>query len=213
MDAAVVLGLLALVLSVAISVPQVWVSLVRRETAGLSFASNANASVSSTLWCVFAVYRGDVWLLSSSVVYVAAGVLVILSLVLFNGVFSDWTQSALWLALTSTALAVSTLGWWPGAVSVVLVFGALAWGAPQVVRAWRSPSVSGVSTVSWAFVVVDAVVWLAYGLVTGTGTLVFWAVVTLSCALAILTRKWTSHKEAARSGSRPPARVVTPPPV
>lgn len=199
MDLVVMLGFSALVLSVVISVPQVWLSLVRCKVAGLSFASVSNSVVSSLVWCGFAFSRDDVWLFSSSVVYAVAGLFLVLALFLFGGVFSDWGSALLWFLLAVVASALTISGIWVPAVPSLLVFGAVAWGAPQVWRAWKSASVSGVSAVSWGFVLTDACVWLVYGLLTGTGTLVFWAAVTVICSVLVLVRK--------ALGERPPASL------
>jgi uncharacterized protein with PQ loop repeat len=199
--AANVLGAVVLVLAVAVTLPQFTRTVIRGGTAGLSFVSLGNTTVSSTAWCVYAVLEGDFWLLVTSLVYALGFGAVTVAYVARTRQPAGWRWVAGWLLFVSVAIAGSVTDVFPLGLSVAVVVGAVAWGAPQVVKVWRSDSVTGVSVTSWVMVLVDASLWGVYATLSDLPALAAWAILAVTSAVAVLSRVAVLKKHGVAAAS------------
>jgi uncharacterized protein with PQ loop repeat len=86
-------------------------------------------------------------------------------------------------------------------LSVAVVVGAVAWGAPQVVKVWRSDSVTGVSVTSWVMILIDASLWGVYATLSDLPALAVWAILAVTSAVAVLSRVAVLKKHGVAAAS------------
>jgi uncharacterized protein with PQ loop repeat len=131
-------------------------------SAGVSQATWALAAVATTGWFVWAVgERAGASLVTNAVCSPLAW-LVFATL--------TWRQRQ-HTRLVVVAVAAGVVGvgvaLWPAAVAMGLALTGPASNAPQLVKAWRAPDVSGVSMSAWVNAVVAQAAWFAWGLLGG----------------------------------------------
>ncbi len=148
--------------------------------------------VNEVVWVAYAVHQG-LWSAAPEAVLMTAsnGVLVVW---LRRG-GAGWRRAARAAGAWAAALAVVAVLGGPAAVGVVL---GAAYGvqvAPAVWTAWRTASPTGVAAATWAFVVVESLLWGAYGLHHADPATSVLAVVGALAGSAMLLRKLvTRHR-------------------
>ena len=60
---------------------------------------------------------------------------------------------------------------------------------PQVIKTWKSRSVSGISLIMYLIIAIDSVLWLIYGIVLSIPPLITQSSIVLSCAFVMLIMK------------------------
>ena len=181
------MGLCAVLLAVALSVPQLVKIARTRAVAGVSVAATANSTISFGAWTVYALAVDDAWLLASSAIGLP-GQLVTTWLAWRNGA----ERAQLWLPVAWVAtLVVATLAdalLDCGLVPTVVGASVLWYVVPALIQAWRSADVSGIAAGSWWVLVAEGAIFLAYGLLVGVGAMVVYGVLCLTGSAGVLAR-------------------------
>ena len=180
-------GLCAVFLAVALSVPQLAKIARTRAVAGVSVAATANSTISFGAWTVYALVVDDGWLLASSVVGLPGQLLT---------TWFAWRNGAeraqLWLpAAWIVTLGVTTAGdlvLGLGLVPSVVGASVLWYVVPALVHAWRSADVSGIAAASWWVLVAEGAIFLAYGLMVEVLAMVVYGILCLTGSAAVLAR-------------------------
>jgi MtN3 and saliva related transmembrane protein len=184
----------AVVLAVTQPVPQVVRMLRTRSIAGLSGSTTWLGLTINSAWVAYGVGRGllPVAVLSGAYVvgYATVGVL------LLRHGMRRGTGTA---ALAAVGLIGFTLvaGW--AALGTALALAVGVQFVPQVVQAWRSPDLSGLSAGTYWVCALDGAIWGAYGLVMVDLPLVLYGVVMLAVAVLVLVprRRWARRTAMA----------------
>lgn len=188
-------GYLGAALGAVMGVPQMWRLLRRRDPAGVSPATWAVLSASAICWVIYGfTYPATPQIPGNSVIAVlAAGVVVTLARLGVN-VGPAVSLAAALVAATITALVVAG----PVAAGSVAAVASVWLRVPQVVAAWRAPSVVGISATAWMLSLAAAGSWHIYSWLTGE-----WAVgaasglsIAMSVAVVVLTRLRASRHHA-----------------
>jgi uncharacterized protein with PQ loop repeat len=184
---ATALGLAATLLAFACTVPQLAKLARGRSASGISVAALANSTISGVAWTVFGVVEDELWVTLPALVALPATAGAMALAWRTGGSRSRMWLPAVWLAviLTATAL-VPAIGEVP--ITVVLGCSVALLITPAAVTAWRSHDVSGIAASGWAFLILDALLCGAYGVIAGVDANVLYAVTATIGSVAILTR-------------------------
>jgi uncharacterized protein with PQ loop repeat len=180
-------GLAAVVLAVAVSVPQFARLLRTGHVSGVSLAAVTNSSISFGAWTIYAVAIGDLWLTISSAVGLP-GQAATAWLAWRRGASRQqmWVP-ALWLAVL---LAVAGLDVAAGmSMTTIVVGGSILWlVVPALVTAWRSHDVSGIAPATWWVLGLEGAIFLVYGITVGVAATVLYGVACLVGSGGVLAR-------------------------
>ena len=148
--------LLAAALTLVAGVPQMLTSL-RSSTAGVSAGTWATLTGVGALWTAWAVPSG-VWPM-----VVSEGCFTVCSAVIAVRCAGPWRAAFMAGAASAALYGTWALG---GATALggAAVAGSIACRVPQLVKAWRSPDVSGVSPGSWALLLAASAAWAVAGI-------------------------------------------------
>lgn len=190
------LGALTLAFALGVTVPQIVVSLGRGHWDGLSFAAIANSAASSAAWVVYGCVHVDGWLISTSVAYAVCFGALSVTMVWRASCRQAELDGVGFVVMWAVALgaALACLPYTEAVLVVALTAGIWVSSVPQVVRAWRAPRTAGISVTSWAVVVLDALVWSAYGLVSGLPALVTWGASAIVLGIAVIVGALRGHR-------------------
>lgn len=83
---------------------------------------------------------------------------------------------------------------------------------PQALRIWRNGSARDVSLIMYLMMFAGQILWLTYGLVIGSASLILANVSALVLVGSVLLLKLRDHTAAARAGQAPLQPGVAPPP-
>jgi len=204
MEPVEVLGWTAVALTFVRLGSQPWHNLRTRRIEGVSAAALVNNLVSDAGWLVYglAVGLAPVWVVAAVIIPVD-----VLALAVARSRADRWT--AVSAVAWSAALAGSWLFAGTSGLGTVLVVSVAVGLAPQVVAVLRLPSLPGLSMVTVALGVADAVVWAAYGLATGDLTLVLYGVVLLAGKTVIGWRVVTTSRAGHPTTTARPRRAYT----
>jgi len=184
---ATALGLAATLLAFACTLPQL-AKLVRgRSAAGISVAALANSTISGIAWTVYGIVEGEPWVALPAFVALPATAGALVLAWRDGGNRSRMWLPAVWLAVILTATAVVPL---VGAVPITVVLGGSValLITPAAITAWRSHDVSGIAASGWVFLVFDALLCGAYGVIADVDANVLYGITATLGAAAILTR-------------------------
>ena len=183
---ATTLGLAATLLAFACTVPQL-IKLVRvRSAAGVSLVAMTNSTISGLAWTVFGVVEDVMWVALPALVSLPATVGV-LALAWRDADRSRMWIPAVWLTvILAAAVMVPLVGMVP--ITAVLGCSVALLVGPAAITAWRSHDVSGIAASGWAFLIADALLCGAYGVVAGVDANVLYAITATLGATAILVR-------------------------
>lgn len=181
------LGLAATLLAFACTVPQLAKLLRGRSAAGISVAALANSTISGIAWTVYGIVEGEPWVALPAFVALPATAGALVLAWRDGGNRSRMWLPVVWLAVILTATAVVPL---VGAVPITVVLGGSValLITPAAITAWRSHDVSGIAASGWVFLVFDALLCGAYGVIAGVDANVLYAITATVGAAAILTR-------------------------
>jgi uncharacterized protein with PQ loop repeat len=178
-------GLLGTILAFLTVAPQV-ARLRRAPTAaGVSLAALGNSLVSGIAWTTFGIARHDVWIALPTAVTVPPTIAA-----LYLGWIRGGRRDQLWmpLAWATALLAISVSGRWLGqepltaalGSSVVLLVGPAVWSV------WRSTDVSAVAASAWRWLIVEAGLTGAYGVLAHVPANMLYAAVAITGSATIL---------------------------
>ena len=184
---ATLMGLCAVVLAVALSVPQVVKLLRTGHAAGVSVAATANSTISFGAWTVYAAVVQDGWLFASSLVGLPGQALAVCIAWRCGAERRQLWLPVTWLALLG-AVTASDVVLGTGLAAVVVGASVLWYVTPALVQAWRSPDVSGIAAGSWWVLVAEGAIFLAYGAVTGEPAMTVYGIVCLLGSGGVLLR-------------------------
>ena len=184
----------AVVLAVTQPVPQVVRTIRTRSIAGLSGSTTWLGLTINSAWVAYGVGRDLLPVAVLSGAYVA-GYTTVGVLLLRHGMRRG-TGTA---AVAAVGLAAFTLvaGW--AALGTLLALAVGVQFVPQVVQAWRSADLSGLSAGTYWVCALDGAIWGAYGLVMVDLPLVLYGVVMLAVAVLVLVprRRWARRTAMA----------------
>ncbi|GAA4369006.1 PQ-loop repeat-containing protein [Nocardioides caricicola] len=184
---ATTLGLAATLLAFACTVPQL-AKLVRgRSAAGISVAALANSTISGIAWTVFGLAEGEIWVALPAFVALPATAGALVLAWRDGGSRARMWLPVVWLAVILSATAAVPL---VGAVPITVVLGCSValLITPAAITAWRSHDVSGIAASGWVFLVFDALLCGAYGVIADVDANVLYAITATLGAVAVLTR-------------------------
>lgn len=175
-------GLVAAVLGVSTSVPQVWRLLRSPGAEGLSLASTVLGALSAATWLAYGVLQVDPPQILANVPGLA-GATVIAVLVLRRTDARPvrvLAAAAAWALLVVAVWAVAG----PVAVGTAATAVSLVARAPQVREVFVAPSLAGVSPLSFGLSVTACTLWAVYGV--GTAQVPVWASSVLAGAMSFV---------------------------
>jgi uncharacterized protein with PQ loop repeat len=189
-----VLGATTVVLALMFALPQLMRLMRTGSAAGLSLTSLGNSAVGVVAWLGYALHVGDVWVLTSTLVYSP-----MLAVTAWLAWRAGADRSAPWLPVLYAGILAGALvlDLSTGAQVFALVLGcSTLWTVgPALYSVWTTHDVSGVAPVTWWVLMVEGMVFLAYGATAGrTATLVY-AVVCLIGSTGVLSRLAVDHFE------------------
>lgn len=181
------LTLCAVALAVTQPIPQVVRLLRTRSIAGLSGPTTWLGLTINSAWVAYGIGRGLPAVAILSGAYVA-GYTTIGVLLLNHGMRRGVGTAA--LAGVGLATFAALAGW--AALGTALALAVGVQFVPQVVQAWRSPDLSGLSAGTYWVCALDGAIWGAYGVVMVDLPLVLYGLVMLAVALLVLVprRRW-----------------------
>lgn len=200
------IGALATVLAFLTVAPQVAQLRAATTAAGVSLTSLANSLVSGIAWTSFGASRHDVWIALPAAVTVPPT-----AAALYLGWTRGGRRDRLWLPYVwaGALTAVSVSGHWFGQAPLAGALGVsvLFLIAPAVWSVWRSADVSGVAASAWMWLIVEASLTGAYGLLVHVSANVLYAAIAVTGAVAVLVRLATTQPGPGVSAApEPPAR-------
>jgi uncharacterized protein with PQ loop repeat len=207
----------ALVVANVLGVAMIWPQVARlyrhRTTGGVSPVWVGVGIALNTWWLIYALAQHLVGLMPVS----TGGLILYLTIAtLLHRLTGGATTARLTLstlAVGSVPLAGLVAGGWPGAgLAVGLAYGVQF--SPAAVAAMGAPDISGISPATWWMALVEAVIWMLYGMASGDLPLIVGGTGGTIMALTILVRlglgrSLIGRPENAEAVSGPPVR--TPP--
>ena len=176
---------LAVVLALSHPVPQVVRVLRTRSVAGVSGATTWIGFTVNLAWVTYGVARSLVPVAILSGAYVA-GYVVVGALLLRAGNRRGVGTGVL-AAAALTALVL--VGGW-GLLGTALALTVIPQFLPQVVEAWTSDDLTGLSPGSYVVGLLDGLVWGGFGLVAADRPLVLYGAVMVTVATAVLVGRY-----------------------
>lgn len=183
-------GLIAAAVVVALTqpVPQIVRLLRTRSVAGVSGPTAWLGLVINAAWVAYGLGRGLLPVAVLSIAYVIGYALIVALLV--RGGNRHGIGLAAATAVVAAALTV-TAGWAVLGTALAVTVGAQF--VPQVLTAWRSEDLTGLSAGTYLVCAMDGLVWGGFGLLSGDGPLVLYGLVMVLVAVLVLIpqRRWT----------------------
>ena len=200
-------GLVAAVLGVSTSLPQVWRLLRSPGAEGLSLASTVLGALSAATWLTYGVLQLDPPQILANVPGLA-GATVIAVLVLRRTTTPPGRVLVACGAWALVVLAAWAVGG-PVAVGTAATCVSLVARAPQVREVFVAPSLAGVSPASFGLSVTACTLWAVYGL--GTGQVPVWASSVLAGAMSlVVVVRTTTFRAPAAAPAAAPVRTSVP---
>ena len=192
-------GLVAAVLGVCTSLPQVWRLLRSPGAEGLSLASTVLGALSAATWLAYGVLQLDPPQILANVPGLAgATVIAVLVLRLTTARPARvLAAAAAWALVVVAAWAVGG----PVAVGTAATAVSLVARAPQVREVFVAPSLAGVSPLSFGLSVTACTLWAVYGV--GTAQVTVWASSVLAGAMSFVVLVRTTTVRPARLAAAP----------
>ncbi len=194
-----VFGVAAVVIALLPSVPQLVRTVRAGSVSGVSLPGLANAAVSNVAWTAYALWLGDRWLLAASAVAVPGALAAACVAWRCGGRVRDLGLPTVWVTLLAVSTVGEVLGRWQ--VLAVVVGASITWLVlPAAVDAWRSHDVNGVSAGMWAFLAVEGLVAIGYGVTRASTAPVVFGVVEVIGSGVVLLRLATARTNGPRAG-------------
>ena len=189
---------LAAVVATVVSVSCTWPQLVRiRRTgdiAGVSVTAAALTVSSEVGWTVYLGGEGLWSAVPEGALTIAANALLVVAVARSGG--SAPCRAGCRRRLGRRAPRDGSLGG-PEAIATLLGLAYVVQLTPAVATAWRTWNPSGIATGTWTLRLIEAVLWGAYGYVRGDPPLVVFGILGVAESAAILARKVvTRHRPA-----------------
>ena len=179
------LGLLAVGLQIVRGFPQIYQLVKTRNVEGLSVSTWSLLLFTGSCWWWWGFTQGQ------TLTEVANGVsaLTAFAILLFIAVERRTaTRRGLMIAIglfIAVALYSATR---PGSLTLIAVTAAVFCFGPQVVSIFRTDDHSGISLTTWVLAVANSLVWMAYGGMVGSSTILLPGFISVPLALAIIAR-------------------------
>jgi uncharacterized protein with PQ loop repeat len=185
------------VLAVVFLVPQIVRVLIGRDVRGLSPSWASFGVLTNLAWVAYLASRG-LWPAITAPFLALAGYTVTLWLVASKAADKAWVRAS--VAYETLLLAIVFLWGWAG-LGVALALTPAIQLTPAVLAAYRSARPEGLSPMTWALMVVEAVMWGGYGWLTADIALIGYGAVTaigsgLVVGRSLLTRPSASPTPA-----------------
>lgn len=204
MTAAAILGAIGAVVGLVRAFPQLIRLGLTGDPHGVSVDTAATSSAISFGWATYGFLTDQMPValatLSSGVVFF---LITVMALSLGRHV-NEMKTAAVWACV----LIVVGVVWTEDGLGVILPLSILAGNVPQVVTAFREADLTGLSTGTWLFSVLDGLVWGAYSAVTGDRSIAAFGILQTTTSGMIVARRITwqrRHDETAVGG--PSARL------
>lgn len=182
---------LAVVLALTQPVPQVVRMLRTRSVAGVSGPTTWIGLAVNVAWMAYGVARGLVPVAVLSGAYVT-GYVVVGTLLARGGN----RRGIAWAVVAGAAMASLTLvgGW--AQLGTVLALAVVPQHLPQVVEAWTSRDLTGLSRGSYVVGGLDGLVWGGFGVLVADGPLMLYGAAMCTVAVAVLTgrARWAASQ-------------------
>lgn len=191
---------LAVVLALTQPVPQVVRVIRTRSVAGVSGSTTWIGLAVNVAWVTYGVARGLAPVAVLSGAYVA-GYVVIGTLLVRRG---HRRGVGTGLLVGATLAAVTLTGGW-ALLGTALALVVVPQYLPQVVEAWTSDDLTGLSPGTYVVAIFDGVVWGGFGLIALDAPLVLYGVVMITVATAVLTgrARWVVRRDGATVAVEP----------
>lgn len=185
---------LAVVLALTQPVPQIVRVLRTRSVAGVSGSTTWIGLAVNVAWVTYGVARGLAPVAVLSGAYVA-GYVVIATLLVRRG---NRRGVGIGLLAGATLAAITLTGGW-SLLGTALALVVVPQYLPQVVEAWTSDDLTGLSPGTYVVAILDGVVWGGFGLIAADAPLVLYGVVMITVATAVLTgrARWVVRRGGA----------------
>jgi hypothetical protein len=185
------------VLAFVFLVPQIVRVLIGRDVRGVSPTWAAFGVLTNLAWVVYLAGRG-LWPAITAPFLALAGYTVTLWLVASQAADNAWVRAS--VAYEALLLGILFLWGWVG-LGVALALTPAIQLTPAVLAAYRSARPEGLSPMTWALMVVEAVMWGGYGWLTADIALIGYGAITaigsgLVLGRSVLTRPGASPAPA-----------------
>jgi uncharacterized protein with PQ loop repeat len=180
--------------------PQVWRIWRTGQRAGVSRAGVWCWLGNDVGWFAYGVSASLAPLWVSSAVLLVLDVVLLAQLGAHRGVALSDLGGVVWAAVMGVLVVSGS-----ELLSVALVGASVAGTVPHAVSAVRSEDVSGVSPAAWRLAGADGLLWLVYGAAVADALVVFYATLTLMCAIVILLRIGRTRLVVASGGGVMPS--------
>lgn len=198
------LGYLVAALSAVSVLPQLLRLLRTRSTVGLSLPTAVLATVTMWAWCCYTVRVRDIPALVSSVI----PLLVWSSITTFTTLALPSLRKA---QIAMALLGLLALPLHPALSAPIAVCGSLVWIVPQGIHALRSSRLHAVSQAAYTLVLVENVLWIAYGVLVGHLAYAAAPLVQIPMSIMIVLRSRSATKLAdGPTAPDAPLSVVSP---
>ncbi|GAA3337186.1 hypothetical protein GCM10020358_12540 [Amorphoplanes nipponensis] len=234
MHSTALLGWFGAALSIVLPWPQVWRSVARGRTKGLSATACWQGVAMPVGWITYGLLTGELVQVVTNTVTGVAGLAVLVTVLVKQGELRTGRNLAMSAAgaaiVVSAAAASAVAGWLAGVggarsaafLGAVLACAAVLGAIPQPLSLLRDrrQDLAGLSPLRWWLAAAACACWCSYGL--ATGQLAVWssALVGLSSALIVCWRLVADRRDRAAAAGRTvapavrvahsPARVVRP---
>jgi hypothetical protein len=180
------------VLAFVFLVPQIMRVLIGRDVRGLSPSWAAFGLLTNLAWVGYLAGR-ELWPAIAAPFLALAGYTVTLWMVAERAADKAWVRAS--VAYEALLLAVLFLWGWAG-LGVALALTPAIQLTPAVVAAYRSARPDGLSPLTWALMVFEAVMWGGYGWLTADTALVGYGAVTAIGSGLVLGRSLLARPNA-----------------
>lgn len=181
---------LAVLLALTHPVPQIVRVLRTRSVAGVSGPTTWIGFAVNVAWVTYGIARGLASVAVLSGAYVV-GYAVVGALLLKGGN----RRGIAWALVAAAAMAGLAVGGGWAFLGTVLALAVLPQHLPQVVEAWTSQDLTGLSPGTYIVGVLDGLVWGGFGMVVTDGPLMLYGVIMCSVAVAVLAgrARWAAR--------------------
>jgi hypothetical protein len=175
--------------------PQIARLLTRRDTSGLSASWAAFGLVTNLAWVAYLAGRA-VWPAVAAPALALAGYGMTLWLIATRTADRAWVRAS--VTYEVLLLGVVFLWGWAG-LGVALALTPAIQLTPAVLAAYRSARPIGISTLTWSLMVVEAVMWGGYGVLTADIALIGYGAITAIGSGFVLGRSIVTRPRVSRS--------------
>lgn len=154
------LGAWCTITSLMFAWPQVWRSVRRDTTHGISPVSIVYGLTGSVLWFVYGVSMGRVPIWFSNASFIASQCIIIAVLLRHGRVRTPLLAGFGFGLAVLLAVLVPISATWVGATAIFVSSSSLV---PQVLHIARTENLHGISISSWVITIVSAASWMSYG--------------------------------------------------